>query len=84
MNRIAIAFTLLFAVLATLSVPAVAQPIDQEGWAARKQRVTLANGVTLAYVELGDPAAARCCCSTAIPTPAGSGPCWRRSFAATG
>ena len=32
-----------------------AEPIDQAGWNARKQSVRLANGVTLAYVELGDP-----------------------------
>ncbi len=56
MSRIAIAFALLVAVLATLSAPAVAEPIDQPGWAERKQRVTLPSGVTLAYVELGDPA----------------------------
>jgi pimeloyl-ACP methyl ester carboxylesterase len=34
---------------------AVAGPIDQAGWNARKQSVRLSNGVTLAYVELGDP-----------------------------
>jgi pimeloyl-ACP methyl ester carboxylesterase len=32
-----------------------AEPIDQAGWNARKQKVRLANGITLAYVELGDP-----------------------------
>jgi pimeloyl-ACP methyl ester carboxylesterase len=32
-----------------------AGPIDQAGWNARKQSVRLSNGVTLAYVELGDP-----------------------------
>jgi len=30
--------------------------IDQAGWAARKQRVRLPNGIELAYVELGNPA----------------------------
>lgn len=34
---------------------AAAGPIDQAGWNARKQSVRLASGVTLAYVELGDP-----------------------------
>jgi len=34
---------------------AAARPIDQAGWNARKQSVRLANGVKLAYVELGDP-----------------------------
>jgi pimeloyl-ACP methyl ester carboxylesterase len=38
-----------------LSGAAAAEPIDQAGWNARKQSVRLANGVTLAYVELGDP-----------------------------
>ena len=49
----------LLAVLATcllaLGAAASAEPIDQAGWNARKQKVRLANGVTLAYVELGDP-----------------------------
>lgn len=31
-------------------------PVDQAGWAARKQRVRLPNGIELAYVELGNPA----------------------------
>lgn len=35
--------------------PAPAAAIDQSGWVARKQTVALPNGVTLAYVELGDP-----------------------------
>lgn len=30
-------------------------PIDQAGWAARKRRVRLPNGIELAYVELGNP-----------------------------
>lgn len=37
------------------SVPLLAAPIDQAGWIVRKQMVTLPNGQTLAYVELGDP-----------------------------
>lgn len=32
--------------------------VDQAGWAARKRALTLANGVTLRYVEAGDPAGA--------------------------
>ena len=46
---------LLAACLLTLTGKAAAEPIDQAGWNARKQSVRLANGVTLAYVELGDP-----------------------------
>lgn len=45
----------LAAYLLALGAAASAQPIDQAGWNARKQSVRLANGVTLAYVELGDP-----------------------------
>ena len=41
--------------LLALGAAASAEPIDQAGWTARKQSVRLANGVTLAYVELGDP-----------------------------
>jgi pimeloyl-ACP methyl ester carboxylesterase len=44
---------LAIALLAVGSAPA--EPIDQAGWNARKQSVRLPNGVTLAYVELGDP-----------------------------
>jgi pimeloyl-ACP methyl ester carboxylesterase len=46
---------LLAVVLLTSVGTAAAQPIDQAGWNARKQSVRLANGVSLAYVELGDP-----------------------------
>ena len=56
MPRLALLLLSLFAVLLTLPAPAQADPIDQAGWAARKQRVTLPNGQDLAYVELGDPA----------------------------
>ncbi|MGZ8350978.1 MAG: alpha/beta fold hydrolase [Allosphingosinicella sp.] len=63
MSRVRFALALMFAVLTTLTVPAVASPavaaaapIDQAGWAARKRFVTLPNGIRLAYVELGDPA----------------------------
>lgn len=45
----------LAAYLLVLGGVAVAAPIDQAGWNARKQSVRLANGTTLAYVELGDP-----------------------------
>lgn len=41
--------------LAVGAAAATAGPIDQSGWNARKQSVRLANGVTLAFVELGDP-----------------------------
>ena len=41
--------------LASIGTAAVAAPVDQAGWNARKQSVRLANGVTLAYVEMGDP-----------------------------
>lgn len=47
--------TLLAAFLLAMSGSAAAEPIDQAGWNARKQSVRLANGVRLAYVELGDP-----------------------------
>jgi pimeloyl-ACP methyl ester carboxylesterase len=45
----------LAAYLLALGAAAAAAPIDQAGWNARKQSVRLANGTTLAYVELGDP-----------------------------
>lgn len=48
---LALAGTLLLAPV----VPAPAAAIDQAGWVARKQAVKLPNGVSLAYVELGDP-----------------------------
>lgn len=37
------------------SVSLLAGPTDQQGWNARKQRVELPNGISLAYVEAGDP-----------------------------
>lgn len=53
---------LLGIVLATLVAagappPAIAAtaPIDQAGWAARKQVLRLPNGVDMAYVEMGNP-----------------------------
>lgn len=56
MNRVLAALILLAAVLGLLAAPALAQPIDQAGWTARKQKVALPNGITLHYVALGDPA----------------------------
>jgi pimeloyl-ACP methyl ester carboxylesterase len=57
MNRVLTALCILAGVLGVLvSAPAAAAPpIDQAGWNARKQTIKLPNGVTLAYVELGDP-----------------------------
>jgi pimeloyl-ACP methyl ester carboxylesterase len=43
------------ALLASAGAKAAAAPIDQSTWNARKQSVRLANGMRLAYVELGDP-----------------------------
>lgn len=56
MNRILLALALMVGVLTTLTVPALAAPVDQAGWAARKRSVALPNGIRLAYVELGNPA----------------------------
>jgi len=53
---ILVALALMLAVLTTLAAPALAAPIDQAGWAARKRHVDLPNGIRMAYVELGDPA----------------------------
>lgn len=50
-HALALGFVLLLPML-----PLLAKPVDQAGWAQRKQRVTLANGITVAYVETGDPA----------------------------
>lgn len=58
MSRLRFALALLAFVLgggAAVAQPP-ATPIDQAGWAARKQHVALPNGIRLAYVELGDPA----------------------------
>lgn len=43
------------AALLALAAPAAAEPLDQANWTQRKQAVTLPNGVTLRYVEAGDP-----------------------------
>ena len=50
------ALALLACVLSLLSAQAAAAPIDQAGWVARKQSVTLPNGIRLSYIELGNPA----------------------------
>lgn len=55
MNRIFVAVALMLGVLTTLTAPALAVPIDQAGWAARKRHVQLPNGIRMAYVELGNP-----------------------------
>ncbi len=55
MSRLVLAVSLFLALAVIRPAPAIAQPIDQAGWTARKQRVALPNGVTLSYVELGDP-----------------------------
>lgn len=64
-SRISLASALLGGVLTTLlatgatppafasSVPAAA--VDQAGWAARKKTVELSNGISMAYIEAGDP-----------------------------
>ena len=55
MNRVLAALCILAGVVMTLATPALAAPIDQAGWNARKQQVKLANGITLSYIEMGDP-----------------------------
>lgn len=45
----------LLLMLMFMPMPAFATPVDQAGWNARKQTQTLPNGITLAYVEMGDP-----------------------------
>ncbi len=54
MRRLTIA---LGALSLALALPAAAPPVDHAGWVKRKQAVTLPNGVTLRYVEAGDPKA---------------------------
>ena len=57
--RVKVALALLGLVGASLAVPAVARAdapaIEQSAWPAMKKKVRLANGLTLAYVELGNP-----------------------------
>ena len=58
-SRVRVALAMLAAVAATLAMPAISRaestPIAQSSWAAMKKEVRLANGVKLAYVELGNP-----------------------------
>jgi pimeloyl-ACP methyl ester carboxylesterase len=49
-------FLMLVSLLLMLAGPSLAAPIDQSSWNARKQSALLSNGVTLSYVELGNPA----------------------------
>lgn len=49
------AFGLLLLVFASFSAPSFAASVDQSSWAGLKKEVRLANGIRLAYVELGDP-----------------------------
>jgi hypothetical protein len=46
---------LILLTLTLAATPLIAGQIDQAGWIGRKQQVRLPNGVSLAYVELGDP-----------------------------
>ena len=46
---------LALAALLALAQPAAAEPLDHAAWAPLKQAVTLPNGLTLRYVEAGDP-----------------------------
>lgn len=55
MFRIRLALGLLLFVVASIGAPALAAPVDQSAWAGSKKAVRLANGIRLAYVELGDP-----------------------------
>lgn len=55
MSRIRPALGLLLLVVAPLSAPSYAASVDQASWAGLKKEVRLANGIRLAYVELGDP-----------------------------
>lgn len=55
MSAIRLAFGLLLFAFAFHSAPAHADPVNQSAWTALKKEVRLANGIRLAYVELGDP-----------------------------
>ncbi len=58
-DRVKVALAMLSLVGAGLAVPALARAesvaIEQSAWPAMKKKVKLANGIALAYVELGDP-----------------------------
>jgi len=58
MRRMLIALGLTLGLLAAPVPTASAQTIDQAGWTTRKRQVELPNGISMAYVELGDPAGA--------------------------
>jgi len=53
--RIRLALGLLLIVVASISAPSYAALVDQSAWAGLKKEVRLANGIRLAYVELGNP-----------------------------
>ena len=56
MFRVKFALVMMLCVLTAIAAPAVAaEPVDQAGWAERKQFVRLPNGLRLAYVEAGKP-----------------------------
>jgi pimeloyl-ACP methyl ester carboxylesterase len=55
MSRIRLALGLIILVFASLSAPSFAAPVNQSAWAGLKKEVRLANGIRLAYLELGDP-----------------------------
>jgi len=60
-SRIRVALAMLGLVGATLGAPAIARAnapisaIEQSAWPSMKKKVKLANGITLAFVELGNP-----------------------------
>ena len=57
--RVKIALAMLSLVGTSLAVPALARAetvaIEQSAWPAMKKKIKLANGITLAFVELGNP-----------------------------
>lgn len=55
MTRILIGLAALLFLVAPAATPAKPGPIDQASWNMLKKKVRLPNGVTIAYVELGDP-----------------------------
>lgn len=55
MSRIRLALGLLLLGFASLSGPSFAASVEQSSWTGLKREVRLANGIRLAYVELGDP-----------------------------
>ena len=57
--RLKVALAMLSLVGTSLAAPAIARAdtpaIEQSAWPAMKKKAALANGITLAYVELGNP-----------------------------